>query len=270
MYLDGDPPLLSNEKPSWKSKKPACIIGQSLKNFDDLIGCVHGWQNPEYEKLRYVYIKDSVIVDSEGVTCRRTAGKDALIEDTREGIKHMKEHIAALDADSVFMIHNHPSGDSTPVATDRDLAISLGKMVPELRAHIVINSGWFGLITLDGLAILCILPDSPSDSFYPLLTSFSHGMLYDSSTEIAAWARALTAKRKKPLIIWLSCELSVFDLQQLDLGEIDRWNQLASIKRHEIFDSGFGRAASVPPGSSYLDVLRKCRLLLEMGGFVHF
>ena len=51
-------------------RQPVQIIGQPIKSFGDVADLAQGWRNPNYEELRYIYVKNGVVVDHEGVTCR--------------------------------------------------------------------------------------------------------------------------------------------------------------------------------------------------------
>ncbi len=177
------PELMLICDPPWKPKsKRIRTIGHPLRNFADLGVLTRAWRKPTYKNLRYLYIKDGVIVEYEGV--KRRGGSATFLDGSPlKTIMHIKERIVALGADSLFVVHNHPSKftplerfemtikdftsgrvrkrateNPTPSKLDRTLAILLAK-VPELKGHIVVHPVWFGLITLEGLAILRKLPD---------------------------------------------------------------------------------------------------------------
>ena len=121
--------------------------------------------------------------------------------DLRETLKHIKERIAVLGADSFFMVHNQYYVYSTPSAVDRKLAAVLGK-APGIKGHIVLNPCYFGLITIKGIAILRVLPDIGSPlcrSCYRHPSKLSGALDYPVLT-IDHWAKALT-RRKRPVLI---------------------------------------------------------------------
>jgi len=61
------------------------------------------------------------------------------------------------------MVQNYDAGYAPPSVTERELAAAFSEKVPELKAHIIKNPGWFGLITLKRIAISRVLPDSDID-----------------------------------------------------------------------------------------------------------
>ena len=253
-------------------KRPVEIIGWPVSCTADLVELAQGWRNPNYEELRYVYLKHGVIVDHEGITCRHPLSTDAFIGDPMEGVEHIKERIVALGADSVLMVHNHPSGDPTPSEADRTLTCFLMDRVPELREHIVINSGWFGVVTLSGPPLIYRLPNISNNWTDPILTpSVPHEILgtrLDSSGKIAGWAKALTAERNRPVIIYLSITMTVRGLQEINPGTIRNWKQLADIIPRKLVDFGSAYAALVLPEGSRHHAPKIGESLVRRGVFI--
>jgi hypothetical protein len=146
----GWPDLLPDPKPAWKPKRRRVKTkGHPLKSFADLAVLTQAWRKPKYKSLRYLYIKNGVIVEYERVRRRAPANVLSHAGDPREAAKHLKERIAALGADSFFMVHNHYPDYYTPSAVDRKLA-AMSSEVPGLKGHIILNPCRFGLITLNG------------------------------------------------------------------------------------------------------------------------
>jgi phage baseplate assembly protein gpV len=182
-----------------------------------------------YKNIRYLYVKDGVIVEYERARRRAQANALSLAEAPREALKHVKERIAALGADSFFMVHNQYCVFSTPSAVDRKVAAILGKTLG-LKGHIILNPCSFGLITVKGIAILRTLPDIHiryTDVVTGTPLDFTAALVYPVVT-IDRWAKSLT-RRKRPVLIDIREETVLRELQEISLDKIDTWNQLVEI-----------------------------------------
>jgi hypothetical protein len=117
-------------------------------------------------------------------------------------VRHIKDRIVELGANSVFMIHNCPSEDCAPPSIGSDLVALCREMVPELKAHIIVYPASFDLISVRGMDILRVPANMPKKPPGPLppepqLTIFSP--LAESSI-LAAWANALTGRKMYSVI----------------------------------------------------------------------
>jgi hypothetical protein len=233
-WTTGWPDRLRDWNPPWKPRrKPVMTTGHPLRSFADLAVLTRAWRKPIYKNLRYLYVKNDVIVEYERARLHLPANAPSPAGPPRETAKHITERIAALGADSFFMVHNQYYGYSSPSAVDRKLAAILGK-VPGLKGHIVLNPCWFGLITVKGLPILRVLPDIGVPSADPVTKAYLNptaAMTYQVSS-IAHWANALT-KRKSPVVVSIFDETVLRELQEISLDKIDTWNQLVDIKAEE-------------------------------------
>jgi len=226
----GYPALLYDPRPTWKPKrKPVKTMGHPLRNFADLAVLTRTWRKPIYKNIRYLYVKDGVIVGYERASRPVQAHSLSPTGDPGKALKHTKERIAELGADSSFMVHNQYHVYSTPSAADRKLAAVLGK-APGLKGHIVLNPCSFGLITVKGIGILRVLRDIGTPRADPVTgadLSIKEAMDYPILT-IAHWAKALT-RRKRPVLIDINEETVLRELQEISLDKIDIWNRLVDI-----------------------------------------
>ncbi len=255
-----------------KIKKIAVeIIGLPVKSDADLAVLAQSWRNPNYEELRYVYIRNGVIVDHEGVTCRLPMASKAFLGDSVEGIKHIKERIAALGADSLYLVHNHPSGNLKASGEDLDLTLTVANQVPEMKGHIIINSGKYAFIDLKGEAKPYDLPNLPEKWIDPILTaSVPHEILGEPLKwpwEIAAWSKALTAERNRPLIVYLNPKFEVRGLQEINPGGSLDWKQLADAMPEKLVDFGSAHAVLILPERSRGYMLEIGESLVRRGVF---
>jgi len=254
------------------ARRPVEILGLPIKCYVDFVLLAQQWRNPNYEELRYVYLKDNVIVDHEGITCRHPLSVDPFMVNRWAGVAHMQERIAALGADTVLMAHNHNVGDPTPSESDRILTNFLKERIPELREHIVINSGFYAIVTPSGEHLIYRLPNIPNDWTDPLFTpSVPHeilGTLLDTTRKLAGWAKALTAERNRPVIIYTSINNTVRGLQEISPGGTRSWKQLADIIPQKLVDFGSAHAVLVLPEGPRIHALKIGKSLVSRGVFI--
>jgi len=182
----------------------------------DLAMIAQHWRNPQYEELRYVYIKDNRIVDIEGITIRLPGQTRAFFGTGEEGVQHIRDRLDALGADGVALVHNHPSGDPTPSVADRrlteQLAVHLGENA--VLGHIVINSGKYALIDQFGEVAISDLPVAPG-WVDPILMPRDKVPQIRQPEDIAAICKQMIKQRDKPVLIYLSSKLTVQGIQEI-------------------------------------------------------
>ncbi len=229
-WATGWPDQLPDWNPPWKPRrKPVKTTGHPLRSFADLAVLTRAWRKPIYKNLRYLYVKNDVIVEYERARRRVPANAPSLAGAPGEAAKHIKERIAALGADSFFMVHNQYYVYSAPSAVDRKLAAILSK-APGLKGHIVLNPCWFGLITVKGIAILRVLPDIRVPHADTVTGAFLNetAAMRQQISKIKDWTYALT-KRRSPVVVSINDETVLRELQEISLDKIDTWNQLVDI-----------------------------------------
>ena len=200
------------------------IIGQQVKSFADVADLAQGWRNPNYEEMRYIYVKNGVVVDHEGVTCRLPGSTSCYTGNFDDYVEHLKDRTKALDADQIYALHNHPTGDPKPSAADVEVTRYLCKVIPEIVGHVVINSGKYSIIGPDGQFEILPLENLPDGWKDPILQpSKPHEALNDqvnSAQKIAGWAKALTKDRGLPVLIYLGAGLQVRGLQEISVSAL--------------------------------------------------
>jgi antirestriction protein ArdC/phage/plasmid primase-like uncharacterized protein/predicted RNA methylase len=205
-------------------RQPVQIIGQQVKSFADVADLAQGWRNPNYEEMRYIYVKNGVVVDHEGVTCRLPGSTSYFTGNVDDYVGHLRDRSKALDADQIYALHNHPTGDPKPSAADVQVTRYLCKVIPEMVGHVVINSGKYSLIGPDGQFEILPLENLPDGWKDPILQpSKPHEALNDqvnSAQKIAGWAKALTKDRGLPVLIYLGAGLQVRGLQEISASAL--------------------------------------------------
>lgn len=254
-------------------RNPVPIVGQQINSAADLAELAQQWRNPNYEELRYIFVKDGVVLDHEGVTCRAVSSSRPFVEKTfDEGVQHIKDRIASLGADSLYLVHNHPSGDPTASMADRHLQMRFSGEIPELREHIIIDSGKYGIISRNGSEfIIADLPSAKAEDWVdPILTpSLEHealGSKIRGSEEAAKWAKSLTMERKKPILVYLDAELRIRGLQEIDPEAVDDLSEtLRQVMPRKLMDFGSVRCVLASPTGEALEYMEKYARLVADG-----
>ncbi|MGA2404009.1 MAG: transglycosylase SLT domain-containing protein, partial [Syntrophobacteraceae bacterium] len=200
--------------------KPIQLINLPVRSYVDLAVLAQGWRNPHYEELRYVFIKDGVIVDHEGVTCMHPGYSMPYWGDAAQFIAHIRERIEALGPTALYMIHNHPSGNPKPSEADIKATNDIARLIPQLVGHIIINSGEFAYIdAISKRYGVFPLPNLPKDWVDPIIhPSIPHELLgreADTIQHIAGWAKALTRDRDVPVLVYIDSDFKVRGLQEI-------------------------------------------------------
>lgn len=61
----------------------------------------------------------------------------------------MRRIMQETQADGYYLLHNHPSGDPSPSATDKSSTRKIARQLPGLRAHVIINSNKYAQVKMD-------------------------------------------------------------------------------------------------------------------------
>jgi hypothetical protein len=115
------------------------------------------------------------------------------------------------------------------------------------------------------------LPGLPKDWTDPIYTSpIPHEMLgktFRTQGDIAAWAKALTRDRNRPLIVYLGVGFKVRGIQEINPGGTGDWNQLADIMPKKLVDFGSRWATLVLPERSRGYMFEIGETLVRRGAF---
>lgn len=130
---------------------PVNPIGLPVRSETDMHAVAALFRNPTFEATRWVFLKDNKIARVVNLTSRK-ANETAIFAKElplAEIVKIGQE----VGADSYFLTHNHPSGDSLPSDADRRATGQLAKLPPlaafRFLGHIVTNHTEHHIIRAD-------------------------------------------------------------------------------------------------------------------------
>jgi proteasome lid subunit RPN8/RPN11 len=133
------------------------LVDRGFKNPGELAAMAQIFRNPLYETFRVFFEKDGRIVGQTGISAR-LPGTTMLPHDMDSLINQQAKN---LNANGVWLMHNHPSGDPTPSPADKQFTSHLALSVPLLKGHVIINSGRYSFIDRQGGHVMNDLPINP-------------------------------------------------------------------------------------------------------------
>lgn len=103
------------------------IIGTKVNSLLDIAKIAQVWRDPRWETFRTIFVKDGNVVNYVGSTCRLPFSVRAFIAASDlSGIrKYLDSVIKHTGADSIYFVHNHPSGVPTPSNADINVTKNL-------------------------------------------------------------------------------------------------------------------------------------------------
>ena len=147
------------------------LIGQRAETDLDLALLAQILRDPRFETLRFFFTKNGEIVGHTGITSRMPgvvafvktsldgAGvmtkeqTDAYIKEATEKrdarVGELRDMMKNLGADGYWMLHNHPSGASTPSAQDRALTFTIAEKMDGFLGHVIIDQDEYSVIDAD-------------------------------------------------------------------------------------------------------------------------
>ncbi len=271
-----EPQLLFNSRPSEPAenyleivrKKPLEAIGQTQSSGDGVFSIFRDWRNPKCMELRYVFVRDNITVDHEGVSCGTPGATRICLGDPEEYMGLLRELIGHLRADTVYMTHNHLASDPTPSIADLAATAYVYSKIPQFIGHVITNSGKYASIGPDGTAYtVSPLPDLPPDWVDPILEpSIRHPLLgrrAKGTNQIAAWTEVLTRDHDQPVLIYLGDKLRVRGLQTVPPRLFFDKTQMAEIMPGQLIMFGVNGAVAALPGGLTDEMLGVARELVR-------
>ena len=120
--------------------------GKQVNNIQEIAEIVSAFRHPKIEQFQVLFLKENTVVAHQVFT----SGQPDTAYFGEKLVPHINQISLRLEADSVFFIHNHPSGNSDPSSLDLETTILLEKAIgPVFKGHIVTNGNDFSLIEAD-------------------------------------------------------------------------------------------------------------------------
>jgi tRNA nucleotidyltransferase (CCA-adding enzyme) len=259
----------------FKQKGFIDLRGQKVNSVNDVAELSQIYRNPQYETFRYVYVRNGVVVGHEGRSSRIPGQSGAFAKDRVKEIFGLKSRISRLGADTVWLVHNHPTGNPTPSGDDLRLTNSLMKEIPEIKGHIIVNSQTFGFIEhqpfgkfdrIQNLAVessIKMLPFLPKPkAIVPILNSPLLGKVVKNMQDVAAVATALKVPKTFATILYRA-GTEIKAIQEIPLKMLTHYNATLDYLRGRAREFGARDIIlALEEGSPYKDADRTLETLV--------
>lgn len=147
----------------------ASLVGRTVTGPDDLAALAQIYRDPRFETLRIFFVRENddgseEIVHQTGVSSR-LPGMTSIFPAEIEGTAHIPDDVPAdeLDqwgkmhywmahqmgeagADGFYLLHNHPSGRTTPSTGDEAMTARMALEGQGFRGHVIIDSGEYRVL----------------------------------------------------------------------------------------------------------------------------
>ena len=168
------------------------IRGKRVRDIKDVVAIGRLFRSPQVETFHVIYIKDGHVVAHEAISSRLPNLSLISTSPGYQGLEKIGQRVKRLDADQVYFLHNHPSGEVTTSPEDRFFTKVICRKVPQARGQIIINHKIYSFIDNKGKAAENLfLPNRAPDLIHK--ASVPHlglGQQISHPDQLAAWGKA--------------------------------------------------------------------------------
>ena len=139
-----------------KNKGFINLTHRLIKGRSDLAEISQIFRDPRYETFRIVYMNKDKIKGFESISSKTPNVvelfpeiKGSITKRAEIGFYKMKDRMKRLNADSYYLVHNHPSGDSNPSSFDLMTTKKFAERVQGFKGHVVISENNYSWIDID-------------------------------------------------------------------------------------------------------------------------
>lgn len=260
------------------------LVGKEVKSFKDLAAAAQIFRDPRVETLRFFYLKDGVIVGHEGYSSNMSGF--VYIDISPKQTYHMNNRVSRLSADSVVVLHNHPSGDPTPSSSDitmtRALQERLSKMKgqPVAVSHVIINHKKYAVINADDQAFK--IHKLPEGSTYGEGAATPHdllGTVISGPSDLVDIGKSIQRKVGYGTLIFRGSKGTVNAIQDIPIGVLKAQGAMGYLRNRssefgareaflyldDISDIGVSVAQKLITGGGLRDVVIGEKSIVEEG-----
>ena len=127
------------------------LVGYELRGDDDIVELARLIGNRKFETARILYVKDDKIVGQDATTIDMP--NLSFVHPDKNDIiafAKIKQKMERLGADGYYLVHNHPSGNSTVSSYDIKSCKHFKNNLPGLIAGIVVGDDNYSIINVNG------------------------------------------------------------------------------------------------------------------------
>ena len=184
------------------------LVGYELRDENDIVELAKVIGNRKFETCRIIYVKDGKIVGQDAVTADMPNLSFTHAEKNNStAFAKMKLKMDRIGADGYYIVHNHPSGDSTPSMPDKKTCQSFNAGLEGFIAGIVIGKDNYSVMTINPRTTAVHTEYSGSfDDSRPQFTS---------QTEVVDYIQDMANNNNASYIIYADNKLKLISVQQI-------------------------------------------------------
>lgn len=143
----------------------ADLTGKPVKDVKQLAEIAQVLRHPGYEKMHYVYVKNGNVTFHETTTAMLPNVSNVRLEGENHAsfAKRLTNNLIQSGADTVYLIHNHPSGNITPSQEDKNYtkfhADALRKSPIKFGGHVILDTTECSIISGNGRVYTHNIPE---------------------------------------------------------------------------------------------------------------
>ena len=143
----------------------ADLTGKPVKDVKQLAEIAQVLRHPGYEKMHYVYVRNGNVTFHETTTTMLPNVSNAMLEgeDPASFGKRLTNNLIQSGADTVYLIHNRPSGNITPSQEDKNYTRfhvnALRKSPIKFGGHVILDTTECSIISGNGRVYTHNIPE---------------------------------------------------------------------------------------------------------------
>jgi len=143
-------PLARSMAKEYAANQRISLVGQKVRSASDLAMLAQVYSDPRFETARTIFVDDKgQVVAQLGLTSRLPASSQVIVgPDVAAYLTKMSQAAAKEGATGFYMVHNHPSGETTPSRADLDITRLYRDNLGGLKflGHAVLDHDKFSLV----------------------------------------------------------------------------------------------------------------------------
>ena len=126
-----------------------------VNTMDDFVEVASIFRDERYETFRVVYMKNNLIVGYESITSKLPTQVNIFKPDKRGNINPIKyfykinNRMKRLNADSYYLVHNHPSNNAKASNYDVETTINFANKIKGFKGHLIVNKETYAWIDVN-------------------------------------------------------------------------------------------------------------------------
>ena len=258
------------------------LRGKEIKKPKDLAVLAQVYRDPRFETLRFIYVKDNIIVGHEGITSKLPSSSVAFLNlPNRENYKNhhdyldklrkshvkffstMLERMERLKADGYYILHNHPSAVSaTPSKEDINVTAVYKNALWGFKGHVIINSNQYSFINRDLTFTEHTLKLGLDKINQPSLPNPMLGSLISNPADLAILAKKIQIDPNHSIVLYVNAKNKIRAIQEIPDGIFNNEKESVNFLRGRMNEFGASTAFVVTENEM---VKEKTLKLVEKG-----